>query len=213
MMPFPDTFDDNVAALPIERMGLEGQQALQTLRSKGYDVKVGLTAEYADEIAKLSREPSIREYCPNDCLKRFANRQATADWLASSKRATYLLFQKSDHNQLVLAGYGWIGAKTNTLVPVGETTFSLRIGESHQGQGLAAPFATSLLTASEVSYATPHLWLETWASNGGAVHIYNKLGFTIVAQKDDERPTVSGEMVTDTRLFMTNYSNSQTGTS
>ena len=202
MIPFPDHYDDALQALPAEHMSEAGQQAIESLKEKGYEVQTGLTMEYADAIAVLSREPSIQEYCPKDCSERFASRETTAKWL-SKKRATYLLLQILDDGQKQLAGYGWVGAKQTAQVPGGETTFSLRVGENHQGKGLATPFALAMLAAAEATYGAPHMWLETWASNGGAVHIYNKLGFNTIAEKPDERPSVSGQMVADTRLYMT----------
>jgi ribosomal protein S18 acetylase RimI-like enzyme len=112
------------------------------------------------------------------------------------------LLHVSEDGERQLAGYGWVGAKHSAQVPGGETTFSLRVGENHQGKGLATPFAAALLAGAAVTYGTPHMWLETWASNAGAVHIYEKLGFHTVAEKSDTRPSVNGQMVADTRLFM-----------
>lgn len=201
MMPFPDHYDTALQPLP-EQMSEAGKQAVESLKSKGYEVQTGLTPEYADAIAAMSREPSIKEYCPKDCSERFASRETTAAWL-SKKRATYLLLQVVDSGHKQLAGYGWVGTKQTTLIPGGETTFSLRVGENHQGKGLATPFAAAMLAAARATYGAPHMWLETWASNAGAVHIYEKLGFTIVTEKPDERPSVSGQMVTDSRLYMT----------
>lgn len=202
MIPFPDHYDDALQAVPVEQMSEAGQQAVASLQGKGYEVQTGLTPEYADAIAAMSREPSIKEYCPKDSSERFTTRETTAQWL-SKKRATYLLLQVLDNGEKQLAGYGWVGAKQTSQVPGGATTFSLRVGENHQGKGLATPFACALLAAAEAVYDAPHMWLETWASNAGAVHIYQKLGFTQVAEKADERPSVSGQMVADTRLYMT----------
>jgi ribosomal protein S18 acetylase RimI-like enzyme len=46
------------------------------------------------------------------------------------------------------------------------------------------------------------MWLETWASDGAAVHIYHKLGFEDVDSQVDQRPTAGGQTVADTRLYM-----------
>ena len=202
MIPFPDSYDNELRPLPAEQMSEDGRAAIESLKTKGYEVQAGLTPEYADAIAAMALEPSIKEYCPNDSGSRFINRQTTADWL-SKKRATFLLLHKSDNGQLELAGYGWVGAKQNLLISGGETTFSLRVSENHQGKGLAAPFSVSMLSAATAIYGAKHMWLETWESNGGAVHIYHKIGFTDVASKQEERPTATGQMVADTRLFMT----------
>jgi ribosomal protein S18 acetylase RimI-like enzyme len=208
MIPFPNTFDNELQALPLEQMDAAGTQAVIILKSKGYEVQVGLTPKYADAIAAMANEESIREYCPKDSGERFTTRQTTAEWL-SKERATYLLLQKSDDGSLELAGYGWIGTKQSARVPGGETTFSLRVGEGHQGKGLAEPFSVAMLAAATAQYSAPHMWLETWASNGGAVHIYHKIGFVDVDAVDDERPTISGGTLTDTRLFMVHSSDIQ----
>jgi ribosomal protein S18 acetylase RimI-like enzyme len=194
--------------IPLDRMSEAGKQAVESLMSKGYEVRIGLTREYADQIAVISREPSIKEYCPKDSTERFANHQTTSEWLSKS-RATFLLLQKSESGELSLAGYGWVGAKQSPQVPGGETTFSLRVGEGHQGQGLAEPFSVSMLSAAATLYDTPHMWLETWASNGGAVHIYHKIGFKNVAEKPDERPSSEGQMVSDIRIYMSRDNDDQ----
>jgi phosphoglucosamine mutase len=201
-LPFPNTYDTDLQPMLAGRMSEAGKQAIGSLEGKGYEVHTGLTPDYADAIAAMANEPSIKEYCPNDSGSRFKNRETTAEWL-SKKRATYLLLQKSENGEpLRLAGYGWVGAKHSSQVTGGETTFSLRIGEDHQGKGLASPFAVCMLSAAAATYDTPHMWLETWASNGGAVHIYHKIGFITVAEKPDARPTLGGQTVADTRLFM-----------
>jgi ribosomal protein S18 acetylase RimI-like enzyme len=201
MIPFPDDYVTTPQPLPNPQMSESGQAAVQLLKSKGYDVQAGLTPDYADAIKKLSNEPSIKEYCPKDSAERFASRQAAAQWL-SKRRATYLLLCKLDDGSLELAGYGWVGTKRSPKVPGGETTFSLRIGERHQGKGLAAPFSECMLAAAAATYGAAHMWLETWASNGGAVHIYHKLGFNTITEQPDKRPSLTGHMVDDTRLYM-----------
>jgi ribosomal protein S18 acetylase RimI-like enzyme len=201
MIPFPKTYDSELQTLPAEQMSEAGKQAIESLKTKGYEVCVGLTPEYADAIAVMTQEPSIREYCPKDSSERFTNRETTAAWL-SKERATYLLLHKAEDGSTQLAGYGWVGAKQTSHVPGGATTFSLRVSEGHQGKGLASPFSVSMLAAAQAVYDASHMWLETWASNGGAVHIYHKIGFVDVDEVADQRPSISGEQVPDIRIFM-----------
>jgi ribosomal protein S18 acetylase RimI-like enzyme len=122
---------------------------------------------------------------------------ATEQWL-TKQRAVFLLMDQGGQ----LAGYGWVGASESELVPGGETTFALRIGEAGQGQGLATPYTQAMLTGAAALFGAKQFWLETWASNQGAVHVYHKVGFVDVAQVSGERPTTSGGMVADTRLYM-----------
>ncbi len=78
----------------------------------------------------------------------------------------------------------------------------MRVGEASQGQGLATPFSRLILAGSATLYGSQDMWLETWASDGAAVHIYHKLGFEDVDSQVDQRPTAGGQTVADTRLYM-----------
>lgn len=200
MDKYPDQFTDNTTLITEQAVGLSGQQALRGLGEKGFEVHYGLTRQYAEQIITMAREPAICEYCPNDSGQRFADMQAVADWLAKG-RAVYLLI-KIDADRRSLAGYGWAGPSTSRHVPGSETTFAVRIGESGQGQGLAAPFCQVVLQASAKLHKADKVWLETWQSNGAAVHIYHKIGFEDVVSHEDTRITLSGETIADRRIYM-----------
>jgi ribosomal protein S18 acetylase RimI-like enzyme len=201
MSNFPDDF--SAAARPIRAANLDeaGAAAIAKLAESGFEVRAGLTPELAEQIIQMALEPGIREYCPNDSGQRFKNIAATKDWLAK-KRGTFVLLKPGENDELVLAGYGWAGDGASEHVPGGETTFSIRIGEAGQGQGLASSFAWLIVAASAELYGARDFWLETWASNGGAVHTYHKIGFKDVAQQNAQRPTNSGGQIDDTRLYM-----------
>ena len=181
-----DMFEDSDVAL------------IGQLADQGYEVQAGLTAKYADDIAKMCLQPSIKEFCPNDSGRRFKDRQATEQWLAKG-RGAFLLIKKDDQS---LVGYGWAGDETSSHASDGQTTFAIRIGEEGQGQGLATPFARLILSGAAQLYGARDFWLETWASNGGAVHVYHKIGFEDVDQAEDSRPTTGGEPALDVRLYM-----------
>ncbi len=203
MSPFPSSFATATQPLSDLLTDPTASELLQQLATRNYEVQLGLTPAFADILAELAHQPSIREYCPRDSAERFADRAGTERWL-SKGRATFLLCKRTDEGQLRVAGYGWSGRETSPpIAPGGETTFALRISETDQGQGLATPFAQIILSATATLYGAPHLWLETWASNGGAVHAYQKLGFVLVAEKPSPRPTPDGQTTPDTRLFMT----------
>jgi len=201
MTDFPDNFDSATRLLSIDGLGQTGQEAMRQLNDKGFEVHLGLTPELADRILAMSQEPSIREFCPRDSGERFTDRSATEHWL-TKRRAVFLLFKKTDNGELNLAGYGWAGGARSSQVLGGQTTFAVRIGESGQGHGLAAPFSWLIVAGSAAVYGTRDYWLETWASNGAAVHIYHKIGFQTVSEKSDERPALSGERISDTRIYM-----------
>lgn len=200
-MNFPTSFDHQTTLVPSDKFGDIGAQDAQKLADLGYEVHYGLTTDFADSIARLALEPAIKEYCPNDCGNRFANRDATERWLAKA-RGTFLLLKRVEDKQPELVGYGWVGAGTNAHAPGGEATFAIRIGEAGQGQGLATPFARLIVFGAAVVYGAHDIWLETWQSNGGAVHVYHKIGFEDVAQEESERLTGDGTRIPDTRLFM-----------
>lgn len=206
MINFPVSFEEKTVPLPLYKLKESDRQLAQQLADKGYEVHIGLTPEFTDAIAKVAKQPSIREYCANDSAERFKNRESAQRWLTKG-RAVFLLLRRTDNkNDLHLAGYGWSGRATSPHVPGGETTFALRVSETDQGHGLAIPFARLIVNATAAFYGAPHIWLETWASNTGAVHIYHKLGFQTVAKKPAQRPKPDGSTAPDTRLYMTQLS-------
>jgi ribosomal protein S18 acetylase RimI-like enzyme len=199
LMPdYPMEFSDKLQNLSSDM----ASASVDHISSRGFEVRLGLTPEYAEQIIKMAREPAIQEYCPNDIGSRFADMQATVQWL-SKGRAVFLLLTKAESgNDGVLAGYGWVGQGDTAHVPDGETTFAIRIGEIGQGQGLAEPFSRLMIEAATNLFSAKNIWLETWASNGAAVHVYHKVGFEDVASEASERPTADGGRVADTRLYM-----------
>jgi ribosomal protein S18 acetylase RimI-like enzyme len=201
MSSFPTVFSEHLKPIDPQTLDTPGQEALKSLETKGYEVLVGLTPMYAEMVKQMSLEPSIRAYCPKDCAKRFADLPSTEAWLLKG-RSAMLLFKKHDNGSEELAGYGWSGLETNEHTPGGETTFALRVSESNQGQGLASPYAQVILSATRSLYGAEKFWLETWASNAGAVHVYEKLGFQLVDQVDSQRPLPDGSETPDRRLYM-----------
>lgn len=200
-MDFPTDFVDASVPLVVKDGSQLTAGAVEHLTEQGYSVQLGLTRAWAEQIIAMTRESAILEYCPRDAGERFTDMDATQHWL-SKQRAVFLLAIPNETGVLELAGYGWVGHGTSSHVPGGEITFAVRIGESHQGRGLARPFSALMLTGSAQLYGAKNIWLETWASNGGAVHVYHKLGFIDVGQQSDERPTTAGGTVADTRFYM-----------
>ncbi|HCM52149.1 TPA: hypothetical protein DIS56_03410 [Candidatus Saccharibacteria bacterium] len=200
MAKFPTDFSK---PQPVQKgLSVATDKTLEFLSKRGLTVLVGIDESLAQSIAKLAREPHIKEYCPNDCTKkRFANLASTRDWL-SSGHAVFVLAKPDEKENWTAIGYGWSGPKRTTEVPQGETTFALRIGKDGLGQGLSAPFSQVVIDATTKLYDAKKFWLETWASNAAAVHVYKKLGFKLVNQKPGQRPTANGREVNDTRLFM-----------
>jgi RimJ/RimL family protein N-acetyltransferase len=197
---FPSEFTQQTTPFDESLFSEPDIELIHNLNEMGYEVHFGLTPGYADDISKMCLQPSIREYCPNDSGRRFTDLKATERWL-SKGRAAFLLLKK-EAGDLRLSGYGWSGLEKNSRVMSGETTFALRIGEADQGKRLATPFCRLILAGTAAIYEAKEMWLETWSSDAAAVHIYHKIGFVDVGQVNDKRPTLSGQSVVDTRLYM-----------
>jgi ribosomal protein S18 acetylase RimI-like enzyme len=198
---FPTGFSNSTKPLEADKLDEKGRGAARRLAAQGYEVHLGLTPDFAGAIAAMALEPAIREYCPKDATERFTDQAATEHWL-SKRRAVFLLLKRDDKDVLHLVGYGWAGPGTSVQVPEGQTTFALRVGEAGQGQGLAEPFSWLIVAATAILYGARNFWLETWASNGAAVHVYHKLDFETVSEVPSERPTANGQKVADTRVYM-----------
>lgn len=196
-MNYPVEFQESLSEFPTSKLGPLGQAAWESLTSKGYEVKIGMTKDVAASIHDMSQEPSIREYCPKDLTERFSDDEAVGQWLKKG-RATFVLV--ADDGTVV--GYGWVGLGTSSHVPDGKTTFAIRLGEASQGKGLATDYARLMIAGAAILYGASNVWLETWESNGGAVHIYHKLGAVDVAQVSSKRPRPNGQAVDEERLYM-----------
>ncbi len=198
MNDYPTTFADDVFAEQGNDLSDTAKQALARLSEKGYVVHTGLRRTDVAALHALSLQPSIREYCPNDCTKRFKDEQTTANWLEKGRLAVLLVHKKTG----AIAGYGWFGPGTSEHVPSGRETFGLRVSEDHQGNGLATPFLTVILDLAKQRYEVQQLWLESWQSNAGALHVYQKLGFVTVHTEPARRPTKNNATTPDTRVYM-----------
>lgn len=197
MSRYPTDYTDS-ERIDANALSATGKEALAILADRGYEVRVGLSQADAAHIRTLALEPSIIEYCPNDCGSRFKDETSTTDWLKKG-RVVFLLVETATGE---LAGYAWAGDGESSHIPGGTETFAVRISEKHQGKGLATPYSSVVIDATQQIYGAEHLWLEAWQSNAGAVHVYEKLGFNFVTSESADRPTVSGENTPDTRLFM-----------
>ncbi len=74
MKPFPTTFADVTQPLSELLNNTADKDLLRQLAVKNYEVRLGLTPEFADAIARVAEQPSIREYCARYQSDRFANR-------------------------------------------------------------------------------------------------------------------------------------------
>lgn len=200
-MNFPVAFDNQAEPLAAE-FDEPTNAAINDLNHRGYIVLTGFTPELAEAVSKMANEEHIKEYCPRDCTdERFATVDSTQKWL-SRGHAVFVLAKQVGDGSWQPVGYGWSGPKTTGEVPGSRTTFAVRIGKAGLGQKLSLPFSQTIIGATAKIYDAKNFWLETWASNAGAVHVYEQLGFKLVNQKPSSRPTADGRTVADSRLFM-----------
>lgn len=198
MKPFPTQLATIPVALGPNDTEGSTAAALQTLAEKGFYVQLGITAEDVAALQALSHQTSILKYCPRDCTERFKDEPTVRHWLLK-ERLVFLLKEKSTER---LAGIAWTGPGTSPHIPEGKLTGGLRLSEAFQGLGLATPFLKVVLEHTKNEYSRERLWFECWASNAGAVHVYQKLGFNIVETESASRPTPTGASEPDTRTYM-----------
>ncbi len=198
MKPFPTQLATTRVVLGPNEVEGSIAAALQTLAEKGFYVQLGITVADVTALQELSRQASILKYCPRDCTERFKDEPTVRHWL-HKERLVFLLKEKSTEQ---LAGVAWTGPGTSPHIPEGKLTGGLRLSEAFQGLGLATPFLKVVLEHTKNEYSRERLWFECWASNAGAVHIYQKLGFNIVETESASRPTPTGASEPDTRTYM-----------
>lgn len=177
-----------------------GKAYYQRVKDAGFDIYYGLNEDAAKQIITLALEPAIKEFCPNDSGKRFKDLDALQEWLLKGR--IVVLLTKKENDAIKIVGYGWVGAASSPYVKEGKATFAIRIGEGGQGQGLGTPFAELIVEVAANVFNVNDIWLETWQSNAGAVHIYHKIGFVDVASEPGKRKSANGSEVDDVRLFM-----------
>ncbi len=198
MKPFPTQYVEATDHVKPSGLDAVGQAALAKLHDAGYQLQHGLTKDYADAIRELATQPSICMYCIKDGTSRFCDQDATSRWLEKG-RAVFLLIESSSGN---VAGYAWAGPETTPHIPEGKVTVAMRISEDYQGRGLATPYLQAVIAATRHFYDADGFWLESWQSNAGAVHVYQKVGFTPVTQEPGNRALPSGDTISDIRLYM-----------
>lgn len=198
MKPFPTQLANKTVVLEPNETEESTPAALETLSEKGFYVQLGITVEDVAALQALSLQTSILKYCPRDCTERFKDESTVRQWLLK-ERLVFLLKEKSTER---LAGVAWTGPGTSPHIPHGKLTGGLRLSEAFQGLGLATPFLSTVLEHTKNEYSGELLWFECWASNAGAVHIYQKLGFEIVETELASRQTATGGSEPDTRTYM-----------
>lgn len=199
-MNSPKLLSDSLKKIDTSLLSPIGKDYYQKVVDAGFDINYELTGDAANQIIQLSLEPAIKEFCPNDSGTRFKDLEAVKEWISKGRIVVLLTKVLNDRTQVV--GYGWVGEGESEKVDNGKATFAIRIGEAGQGQGLGTPFASLIVEVAASVYGVKNIWLETWQSNAGAVHIYHKIGFEDVANEPSFRKTADGHEVEDVRIYM-----------
>jgi hypothetical protein len=211
MASFPNSFVETPAILE-PTLDVRGNDALIRLNERGFTVATGLSRYFAGAIGVMGQQVHIREYCPKDPTPaRFGTEQSTAKWLQKGGgRAVFLLLEcamdKGIEVGQQLTGYAWTGVEACEELPNYPITSAYRLGRTGLGKGLAADFIQTVVSGTHALYAPEDgIGLETWHSNHAA-GLYQKVGFELLAQKDDIRPTLDPSAISgkteDTRLYM-----------
>jgi hypothetical protein len=187
-MNYPTTFSETLVPLQDVDLDERGQQAIDALKGRGFEVVAGLRVADLSEIQSISHEEGVREYCPKDeGPKRFATKESTEkEWLPKGRG----MLQLRSIGDGALAGYGWTGPEQCEELPDCPITFAERLSERFAGNGLGAPFAVAILSGSAALYGSERVGLETWGSNTAAVRTYLRAGAQLITTRDDERPTL-----------------------
>jgi hypothetical protein len=158
------------------------------LKQSGFEVIAGVRMSDVPFITEIAQQKAVREFCPNDLAKRFANREMMERWLGKNGgRGTFLLREIGTKQ---IRGYGWAGLSKCEQLPEYTNTFAVRLDEGVGGRGLGAPFVAAIFSGSKALYGTTGIWGETWGSNVGAVKTYLRLGAVLVTTADDWRTTL-----------------------
>ncbi len=159
----------------------------EELEGRGFVVEQGQQdEELARELVEASLDPVIREFTPNDALRRFPNPETAQRWLedAEAARSVYTL---RDEALRKLGGLAWFSQKPISTTDVDlpydyENTFGIRLYEPARGQDLAPHFAQTV--HEDFSAGRPQngsgIWLETDNNNTRATSLYLELGYRAV---------------------------------
>ena len=102
------------------------------LNERGLYVVEGIDIQLAEQLVEASKQPHIREFCPNDPTKRFGSVEKVVAWQSKGRLALPLV-RKIGDGALSLAGFGWMGpgkpGEDEPTIPGATTTFAIRIYE------------------------------------------------------------------------------------
>ena len=187
-MTYPTSFTDNPENITQVALDADGTEAIAKLHEAGFEVVAGVRVADVPFITEIAQQQAVREQCPNDLAKRFADRAMTEHWLGKNGGRGVFILREIETKQL--RGYGWVGLLECDQLPEYENTFAIRLDERVGGRGLGVPFVKAIFSGSKAYYGTKGIWGETWGSNVGAVKTYLRVGGVLVSTADDWRPTL-----------------------
>lgn len=161
-------------------------------------IQPGITEKQIDQLIKHTNSDEIIHKYTFD-LQRFKNKQDFLGWKEKNRTIYTLTNSPGD-----LLGIVWFGPKE---IPKDKIyihkiqqndysiTFAVRIYKKARGKGLAKNFILECFNKYNESEEFTKLdkkkiWLETYAGNLPAVHIYHKFGFEQVTEPDENNKVI-----------------------
>ncbi len=139
-----------------------------------------LTADYADRLAALYRDPTVTEFLGGDRLTPEVATQQAQRFHASWKDRGF--GQRAVHEQATGSFIGRVGL--HPWDEWGELELGWVIARSHQRRGLATEAASAWLDWARTNQPADHLIAVIHPSNRGSIKTAEKLGFTY--HRDDK---------------------------
>jgi hypothetical protein len=213
-MNYPTTFSPELIPLRDVITDDAGLAALEGLEAAGFEAVGGLRRVDLLGVTAIAETDPVQEYCPNDMKKRVGDESMAETWHGDRGGKGVVLLRRLGDG--AIAGYGWTSPAPEDekkMIPGEEVTFAERLGPLAAGQGLGALFAEVIVSGAVKLHGARNVGLETWGSNPAAIKSYLKAGVSLVATRDDYRPTLTptqAEMLyskqpgkrRDVRLFM-----------
>jgi len=169
-------------------------------------VQVGLREQDVDGLTELAMQEAIRTYCWKDLSGRFGNVGMTRNWLEKKGNGVEQMgrgmLQLRHPTSSVQAAYGWVGPEECAFIPESQNTFAERVSEQFAGRGIGTLFATVIVSGATALWGARNIGLETYASNKGAIKVYERAGAEFVTERDSVRRGLDGDDVKDKRRYM-----------
>ncbi len=147
-----------------------------------HTVDRGWEDDLAAELPELSRQPHILRSTPKDASRRFTDQESADLWYDDeNKLPSVYTFRLGG---LSVGGLVWMSSQQHVDTPGAHYTSGFRMYQGAVGRGLARPFSEVAHEDFFNLHPTSGIWLETDETNAAALALYEKLGYTEIANHD-----------------------------